>query len=145
MDFVISWSFYVQTSTKKKLLEEHWPKIIEWLGTETTLGEVVKRVENKGPFHLFATTPVKVGSEAEAVLRCLELALAFSWPWHVACIERDDQKRITGFLGGWKGSGTPGKHMPPIVSAVFLMFEAGAVEMLDGGIAMRVVVPRSGE
>jgi hypothetical protein len=123
MDFIISWSFYVQTSTKKKLLEEHWPKIVDWLGTKTTLGDIEKRDEEKGPFHLWATTPLSAGSEPEAVLRCLELALRFSSPWYVAGIERDVHMRLTGFIGGWKGSPTPGKHLP-IVSAGFTMFEA---------------------
>ena len=124
MDFIISWSLYLQTSTKKKLLEEHWQQIVEWLGTETTLGEIEKRVEDKGPFHVFAETPLRADSEAEAMIRCLELALSFSSPWYVAGWERDIHKRLIGFVGGWEGPPSPGKRVP-IVSAGFTMFEAG--------------------
>lgn len=137
MHFTISWSFYVRTSTKKKLVNEHWPQILDRLGPTTILREVMPRPGNRGPFHIFAITPLVASSEADAVWSCLKLALSFLGPWYVAEMARDKQGRLTSFLAGWKGPDNPGKGLA-IVSAELLMFETNAAELLAGGISMTV-------
>lgn len=135
MNYTISWSFYVQTSTKKKLLEEHWPNITMRWDIALEIDEIEKRENDTGPFHIYATMTIDAPDDRQAVTVCLEKAFKFSGIWTVTAPEFGIDGKLVSFEGSYDGKM---KGRSPVVSAGFMLFPAGSQQLLGGGIAMHV-------
>lgn len=62
------WEFQVQTSTKRELLETHWPLLQRrFAGTTTEMFDLAKRSGDIGPFYFKVRQVVSGATEAEAV------------------------------------------------------------------------------
>lgn len=139
MDYTISWSFFIRASTERKVLEEHWPAINSRLGGLATVGEILKRSEEKNPFHLYATMAIAAVDDRQAILCCLEQAFNFHAFWSIAAPEKNEGGRFTSFQGTCNP--TTALRFPAVTSAGFLLFPAGNGELLSGGVLMRVEPP----
>lgn len=136
--FSISFSIYLQTSTKRDLIDLHWPLIRQRLGGTAELGEVAKRSGDTGPFHFFATMTIESAAWQHAVVDAICLAGAIRWPWVVSELSRDSDGELEQLTLNYIGGVDLPTGHNPITSAELIMFPAGSAQIINSGIVMRM-------
>ena len=135
-NYTISWSLYIQCSTKPKLLKDHWPQISACWDVPPSIREIPKRANDTGPFHVFATSDFQADDYRQAMVNCLEQAFRLSEFWTVSAPELGCDGQLASFVGSFESKV---KGRSPVKSVEFMLFRTGSQELLEGGIAMRVL------
>ncbi len=108
---VVDWHMHVQTSTKRQLMETHWPPLQARFGGDAELVELEKRSGDTGPFRFLVRQTLAGITAAEAMVATLTNAGGLD-------LEQIERSETVVRLRGSKGSVPPGR------ASAILGFEA---------------------
>jgi len=72
--YAVTWRMQVQTSTKRSLMETHWPRLQNRFGTHAEMVDLERRSGETGPYKFSIRQDLRDVTESEAVARILAQA-----------------------------------------------------------------------
>ena len=126
MNFLVTWSMYVQCKDKNKLLKVHLPAIENAVGKPDTGWEILKE-EEPNQFRVVTHCNLQAPSKDQAAISLIKDAYSlFEGNWHFSGLSSLNTKRPLYIMGGVNIE-TP-QHQPPAITGVMLEVEQGSVQ-----------------